>query len=115
MPHFDTPGTNSPVTIHRAAWYKKLVCGADSAVEANRDLGYYERMNWRGHLTALLLAATAFGLHAGEDADFNKARYLHSVQEYRLAVEAARKYLQNHPKSERTGSAQLLLADSYYQ
>ena len=89
--------------------YKRLV------VEAERELGYDGSMIWREHLTVALFAIAASVLPAGEDADFNKARYLHSVQEYKLAVEAAQKYLRTYSKSERSGSAQLLLADSHYQ
>lgn len=63
----------------------------------------------------LVLTALPCGLRAGEDADFQKARYLHSVQEFKLAVEAAEKYLTANPNSERAGDARLLLADSCYQ
>ncbi|MBI3830118.1 MAG: tetratricopeptide repeat protein [Planctomycetes bacterium] len=69
-------------------------------------------------LLAVLLCASIGNIKrsaAGEDADFRRANHLYTLHEYQMAVEALNKYLADFPKSERTGEARLLLAESCYQ
>ena len=93
---------------------RELTPHSQSAIRnPQSEIPFLSPLVWMLVLSSLFWGAR--GAHAGEDADFRRARGYYTLQEYKLAVEAFEKYLADFPKAERAEQACLLLAESRYQ